>query len=315
MTQADVLERPSTAVAAFQPPRLPYHDAINDRFGVDRAGWNALVGAIFPMAKSVDSVAMALSYCKARGLDVFKKPVHIVPMWSTAAGGYVETVWPGISEIRTTASRTANYAGCDETVFGPMVTKTFTGRVKEKVNGSSQWVDKSVEVTFPEWARITVYRMVKGTRCPFPGPKVLWIESYARNGKSELPNEMWAKRAVGQLEKCAEAAALRKAFPEEVGDMIAAEEMAGQVLHEPIDVTPKAKAEAPEPPSPDQPEPPSVEEPFFVLIERLLSAVDDPELLAIVWDEKILPIYDEQLPADQEKALEIYSNHEKRLQN
>lgn len=38
---------------------------------------------------------------------------------------------------------------------------------------------------------------------------------------------MWAKRPYGQLAKCAEAQALRKAFPE-VGSMPTAEEMAGK---------------------------------------------------------------------------------------
>ncbi len=67
-----------------------------------------------------------------------------------------------------------------------------------------------------------------GTRCPF-SETVFWEETYARVKKSEMPNEMWQKRPRGQLLKCAKAASLRAAFPEETGDYTA-EEMAGKVI-------------------------------------------------------------------------------------
>ena len=61
---------------------------------------------------------MAVDYCKRRNLDPFKRPVHIVPMWSTVQKKMVETIWPGIAEIRTTAMRTGEYAGRDRSIFG-----------------------------------------------------------------------------------------------------------------------------------------------------------------------------------------------------
>lgn len=242
-------------VVQFSPPRLPFHPAIEERFNIDKSGWKALVEAVFPSARTIDSVAMVLSYCKARGLDPFKKPVHIVPMWDSKTGGYVETVWPGIAELRTTAFRTGNYAGCDETEFGPAVSKKFSGKIKK--NG--QWADSTAEVEFPEWCRITVYRDLHGRACKFVGPKVLWLESYATIGNSDLPNEMWQSRAWGQIEKCAEAAALRKAFPEEIGGELTAEEMEGRrIMADPAaaarDVTP------PKPPAPPAPPPPPAAE-------------------------------------------------------
>jgi hypothetical protein len=68
-------------LVALKPPRLPYHEAVEERFGIDRAGWKALVEAIYPNAETADAIVMALSYCRARNLDPFKRPVHIVPMW------------------------------------------------------------------------------------------------------------------------------------------------------------------------------------------------------------------------------------------
>jgi len=55
---------------------------------------------------------------------------------------------------------------------------------------------------------------------------VRWLEVYARESHDSLaPNSMWQRRPWGQLEKCAEAAALRAALPEEIGGDYAAEEV------------------------------------------------------------------------------------------
>ena len=234
------------AVAQFQPPRLPYSPILQERFGVDASGWKALVEAVYPLAKTPDSVAMALSYCKARKLDPFKKPVHIVPMWDSKINGYVETIWPGISEVRTTAFRTGQYAGCDEAEFGPMMSKSFTGKVKRKEG----YVEQTVEVEFPEWCRMTVYRVLGDRVCKFVGPKVKWLESYATIGNTDLPNDMWQSRPEGQIEKCAEAAALRKAFPEELGNELTAEEMAGRRVEGDLGIDAQAEPARRQPPAP-----------------------------------------------------------------
>ncbi|GIX10332.1 phage recombination protein Bet [Elioraea sp.] len=211
--------RATEALPAIAPERLPYHPSVHERFGIDRASWRALVEAVFPTAKSVEGVILALSYCKARRLDPMKKPVHVVPIWDRERKRYVDTVWPGIGELRTTAMRTGLYAGCDAAQFGQDITKTFTGKVGDEGR------DVAVTVTFPEWAQVTVYRMVNGHRVPVPGPRVYWLETYATLGRDGLPNEMWRRRPRGQLEKCAEAAALRRAFPEEIGNELAADEI------------------------------------------------------------------------------------------
>lgn len=224
-------EDQTTQLPAIAPERLPYHKDLKDRFGVDRAGWRVLVEVTFPAAKSVEAVIMALGYCQKRGLDPFKKPIHIVPVWSSEKRGYVETIWPGISELRTTATRTGTYAGLDSAVFGQDITEDF----KDSVKGKDGYEKKTVTVVYPEWCSITVYRLVAGQRVPFPGPRIFYKESYGRIGKSTLPNDMWASRPRGQLEKCAEAAALRRAFPEEIGNEYAAEEMEGQIIdHDPV---------------------------------------------------------------------------------
>lgn len=146
-------------------------------------------------------------------------------MWSKALGREVETVWPGIAEVQTTAARTGQWAGMDAPRFGPDKTRTFEGRVKSQ----DTWQDIQVTITFPDWCEVTVYRVVQGTRCPFT-ETVWWEETYSRAGgaRSEVPTDMWVKRPHGQLLKCAKAASLRAAFPEEAD--YTAEEMEGKVI-------------------------------------------------------------------------------------
>jgi hypothetical protein len=149
---------------------------VEERFGIDRAGWKALVEAIYPNAEKADAIVMALSYCRARNLDPFKRPVHIVPMWSSVAGKMIETVWPGISELRTTAFRTGQYAGMSEPDFGAMIERTFKGKAGR---GKSRGQERSITLLFPEWCRVTITRELNGKERSFVGPKVYWLEAYA----------------------------------------------------------------------------------------------------------------------------------------
>ena len=231
-TEVAKVEQPGTAVAKIKL-RLQYPPSLGEYAGIDIRQWQVLVDAVWPSAKTTEAVCLAIAYCRSRNLDPMKRMVHIVPVWSKTGGadgkgGEVETVWPGIAEIRTTATRTGVYAGKDACEFGPDIDREFRHEHDNKID--------TAHVVFPEWARITVYKIVQGVRCAFVGPKVYWLESYATKSRwSEVPNEMWADRKSGQLEKCAEAAALRAAFPEEIGGEITAEEMHGRVVdHVPV---------------------------------------------------------------------------------
>jgi phage recombination protein Bet len=170
--------------------------------------------ALYPGARR-ESVEMVLGYCQARGLDPMLKPVHIVPMW--VDGGMRDVPLPGIALYRIQAARSGQYGGKTEPEFGPDVTRTFTGTDRQ-----NKPVTKTV--TFPSWCRVTVKR----GGADFSA-KEFWTENYATAGRnSEVPNEMWAKRPYAQLAKCAEAQALRMAFPELTGGEPTSEEMEGK---------------------------------------------------------------------------------------
>lgn len=202
--------------------------------GVDEATWSALCNTIYPGAKA-ESVIMAVDYCRARGLDPLLKPVHIVPMSvrnaQTGQSEWRDVVMPGVGLYRIQADRSGTYAGADEPEFGPVVEKEFRGK-----NGTK------VTVSFPEWCKYTVYKLIGDQIVPFRA-KEYWLENYATEGKdSEAPNTMWRKRQYGQIAKCAEAQALRRAWPE-IGQEPTAEEMEGKVYME-RDITP-AQGQAP----------------------------------------------------------------------
>jgi phage recombination protein Bet len=202
--------------------RIPYHPIVQERYGIAAEHWRALVDAVFPAAKTIEGIMLALSYCKARKLDVFKRPVHIIPIWNSALRREIETVWSGIGELRTTAFRTGQYAGADAATFGPDISETFRG----EVGRGDQRRTAEETVTFPEWCQVSVYRLDRnGQPRRWPGPRVYWLETYQSQGRSTVPNEMWGRRPRGQLEKCAEAAALRKAFPEEIGEQFIGDEI------------------------------------------------------------------------------------------
>jgi phage recombination protein Bet len=175
-----------------------------------------LQSSLYPGA-SLASIKMVLGYCKASGLDPMQKPVHIVPMWDAKAKQMRDVVMPGIGLYRTQAARTG-CAGVTEPEFGPDVTEVIG----------------NVHITYPAWCRVTVKRKLAGGDIVEFTAKEFWKENYAVKGgpeKSIAPNAMWQKRPYGQIAKCAEAQALRKAFPE-IGSEPTADEMVGKVLNE-----------------------------------------------------------------------------------
>ena len=198
--------------------------------GIEPHQWNALKKSVFRGA-SDDMLLTVIDYCKARGLDPIKRPVHIVSVWDPKTRQEIETIWEGIASHRTTASRTGFYAGQDEPKFGPTIEKGFGAN--------------DVKMEYPEWCKVAVYRMVEGQRVPFVGV-CRWIETFAAK-KDGSPNRMWRKRPWGQIAKCAEAEALRKAFPDEIGGRPTAEEMEGQVVSQ-TSYPPIYESEAPDVP-------------------------------------------------------------------
>ncbi|MDE2473366.1 MAG: phage recombination protein Bet [Bradyrhizobium sp.] len=179
-----------------------------------------LRNSLYPGA-SWASIDMVLAWCRVNQVDPFLKPVHIVPMSVKKPGTDIyewrDVLMPGIADYRIKAARSGQYIGKSEPVFGPTVEYNLSGAI----------------VQVPEFCTITVRRLVMGQIAEFAATEY-WKENYAVAKRGTLaPNAMWARRGRGQLAKCAEAQALRMAFPEFNGGMATAEEMEGKTFDYP----------------------------------------------------------------------------------
>lgn len=214
-----------------------------------------LRNSLYPGAAD-GSIRMVIAYCRAMHVDPMLKPVHIVPMYDRKAGGMRDVIMPGIGLYRIIAAR-SGCAGVSEPEFGPEITR--------KVGG--------IEVTFPQWCRVTAKRVLaSGIVAEFTA-KEFWLENYAEKGgkeQSSAPNKMWAKRTFAQLAKCGEAQALRKAFPE-VGALPTWEEMEGKEIDAEVLDAVKSQPKAKEPPALP---PPYTDDEFALKLPALKTAFD-----------------------------------------
>lgn len=161
------------------------------------------VGAI-PKGTPPDVIEFFSRCCAESRLSPFKRQIHIIKRWSKDGDRY--TIQTGIDGYRARADRTNLYAGNDEYRFDEGITEYEMVKQNRKP---------------PITATATVYKAVAGTRCPFTAT-ARWEEYYP----GEKQGFMWDKMPFLMLGKCAEALALRKAFPDELAGIYTDEEMA-----------------------------------------------------------------------------------------
>lgn len=161
------------------------------------------VGAL-PKDCPPDVVSFFARACAESRLSPFKRQIHIIKRWSKNGDRY--TIQTGIDGYRAIANRTGQYAGNDDYRFD---------------DSKSEYEMIQAHRRGPTTATSTVYRVVGGIRCPFSAT-ARW-EEYCPEEKQAF---MWNKMPFLMLGKCAEALALRKAFPEELGGIYTDEEMA-----------------------------------------------------------------------------------------
>ena len=145
-----------------------------------------------------DEFELFLHACKRTGLDPLMKQIHAIKRWSAAEGRETMAIQTGIDGYRLVADRTGKYAGSDDAVF-------------EEKDGK------------PVKATVTVWKMVEGQRMAFTASAR--FDEYAQKKKDGTLTSFWLKMSYGQLAKCAESLALRKAFPAELSGVYTHEEM------------------------------------------------------------------------------------------
>ena len=187
--------------------------------------WNReridLVKRVYCKGASDDEFALFLGTCQRTGLSPEARQIFAVKRRENVNGSWVEVMstQTSIDGYRLIAQRSNAYAG--------QVPKQWCGE-------DGEWVDVWLKSTPPAAARAGVYR--RGFAEPLIA--VATYAEYAQFKKDGTPTQMWATKPALMLAKCAEALALRAAFPAELSGLYTQDEM-GQADPVPEPVAPR----------------------------------------------------------------------------
>ena len=181
-----------------------YIDSAVEHFGADRL---RLLRDTIARDLDLAELGLFIEVCKRTGLDPFARQIYAVKRYDKRLKRDVMNIQTGIDGFRTLAERTAKYVG----QRGPF----WCG-------DDGQWTDVWLKRTPPAAAKVEVLR--KDFAEPLVGI-ALW-EEYAQRFPDGNPMAMWGRMPSVMIAKCAEAIALRRAFPQELSGIYTSEEMA-----------------------------------------------------------------------------------------
>jgi len=177
----------------------------------------ALVSKTVAVGASLQELAVFLHSCRALGLDPLLRQAY----WIRRQGK--GTLQVGIDGFRAIAERSGAYAGAESIEH----------------RGQIEWTYKGKKHIVPELARATVWKIVAGHKSAFVG-EAYWTE-FVPSGEAEA--FQWARMPKHMLGKCAEAQALRRAFPAQLGNLGLADDIDGDMPLPEVTITEEDPAE------------------------------------------------------------------------
>lgn len=206
------------------------------------------------IAKDLDDAEFALFLyeCNRQGIHPLDRLLIPIKRNDSDLGGKRLTFVTTVDLFRSRASDSGDYAGNEDPTF-------------EYLEGAKN----------PQSATAIVWKMVQGQKCPFTAT-ARWAEYYP----GDKQGFMWRNKPHVMLGKCAEALALRKAFPKQLAGLFVQEEM-----ERPDDVEPERE---PIKPTTKKAEPKTVQAEFDQrpqpIVNPIISDAQRKRLFAIQGD-------------------------------